>query len=141
LSSNSGGHPFKNKLKFLKKEKIMKHKKKQKLETLTLGRIEDLITDLKISHNEITSSTNYNLFKLRNKLSFFLTDENYSISRDMDTLFLRLYKILNYETIQKYSATDINTYDDYDFLESDSCCIFCYIGFDKTHFYRDHNIN
>ena len=119
----------------------MKHKKEKKLETLTLGRIEDLITDLKISHNEITSSTNYNLFKLRNKLSFFLTDENYSISKNMDTVFLRLYKILNYETIQKYSATDIYTYDDHDFLESESCCIFCYIGFDKTNFYRDHNIN
>ena len=119
----------------------MKHKKEEKLETLTLGRIEDLITDLKISHNEITSSANYNLFKLRNKLSFFLTDENYSISKNMDTVFLRLYKILNYETIQKYSATDIYTYDDYDFLESESCCIFCHIGFDKTNFYRDHNID
>lgn len=119
----------------------MKTKKVEKLETLTLGRIEDLITDLKISHKEITSSTNYNLFKLRNKLSFFLTDENYSFSKDMDTVFLKIYKTLNYETIQKYSATDIYIYDEYDFLETESCCIFCYIGFDKTNFYRDHNIN
>ena len=69
------------------------------------------------------------------------TDENYLMSRDMDSVFIKLYGILNYETIQKYSATDIYTYDEYDFLETESCCVFCYIGFDKKNFYRDHNIN
>ena len=119
----------------------MKPKKEEKLETLSLGRIDDLITDLKFSQNEITSSTKYNIFRLRNKLAFFLTDENYLMSRDMDSVFIKLYGILNYETIQKYSATDIYTYDEYDFLETESCCVFCYIGFDKKNFYRDHNIN
>jgi hypothetical protein len=119
----------------------MKHKKEQKLETLTLGRIEDLIADLKISHNEITSSSKYNLFKLRNKLSYFLTEENYSINKDVDSMFLNLYNFLNYETMQKYSSTDIYNFDDYDFLKADSCCIFCYIGFDKKKFYKDYKMN
>jgi hypothetical protein len=122
----------------------MKHLKSTKEKNdglLTLGKIEEKIKELKNSYGEIIFSEKYNLSKLRNNLATSLTNEKYSINRDMDSIFIKLYNILDYDTIQKYSEIDIATYDDIEFLDGDSCCIFCFIGFYKSNFINDYKIN
>ena len=122
----------------------MKHLKSTKEKNdglLTLGKIEEKIKELRNSYGEIIFSEKYNLSKLRNNLATSLTNEKYSMNRDMDSMFIKLYNLLDYDTMQKYSEIDIATYDDIEFLDSDSCCIFCFIGFDKSNFINDHKIN
>jgi hypothetical protein len=119
----------------------MKITKEKKDGLLTLGKIEEKIEELKNSYGEIIFSEKYNLSKLRNILATSLTNEKYTMNRDMDSIFIKLYNILDYDTIQKYSEIDIATYDHIEFLDGDSCCIYCFIGFDKTDFFNNHKIN